>query len=262
MKIVKCILALVIAGQAMVYACYEPANVFGVRFNAGESVDIDIITTMGEEGINYRTDTLIHLYASRDIIFRGHYDPSIMVSLSVYGMSLVVDTSVIQLEGFSVDACIRTELEWLVEAGILMMDRIAIERAEQAYAGWHLPSGVNFHSIHGPIYWTKQDTLLASSILIDEDGNFVEVDCIGSDGTVDLPPQSLLVAAVRSAGDTRHLCRNRVSTAVLKSSNRIFDINGRIMFRSRTDGRYTNRSGFLLLYNRRSGTVKKMVRLP
>ena len=246
----------VLTGSVTVHACYEPANVFAIMFNAGESVDPGIIATMGEEGVNYRVNTM-NVYT-----FRGHYDPSVMVSLASTGMSFVIDTSVIQLEGFPFGTCIRTELDWLVDAGILAMDRIAIEKAEQAYADWRLPSGISFHSVHGPAYWTKQDTLLASSIWIDEDGTYVEIDCAGPDYVeVDLPPQSLATSAVRNI---RHLRRNPGVSATTTSNgtNRIFDITGRMVFPKRMAGVKARQSGALLLYNRRSGVVKKILQLP
>ena len=244
------------AGLATVHACYEPGNVFGIQFNAGESVEPDIIKTMGEEGVNYRVDN-INVYT-----FRGHYDPSVMVSLSTHGMSLVVDTSILQLESFPFGTCIRTELEWLVETGILAMDRLEIEKVEQAYAGWSIPSGISFHSVHGPVYWTQQDTLLPSSIWIDEDGNFAAIDCMGSDGMVDLPPQSL-VAAVHCIGKNRRI-KNQGLFSSFTGNNALygFDISGRMAFQKRARGGNVDRSGVLLLYNRRAGVVKKLVTLP
>ena len=243
----------VLAGSAAVHACYEPANVFGIQFNAGESVEPDIIKTMGEEGVNYRVNN-INVYT-----FRGHYDPSVMVSLSTHGMSLVVDTSILQLESFPFGTCIRTELEWLVDVGILAMDRIAIERAERAYNDRN-PS---WFSIAGPVYWTKQDTLLVSSIWwVDEAEAFIEVDCAGSDGTVVLPPQSLAVA-LHCMGKNGRIDKQGKLTS-LSGNNALygFDISGRMVFQKRARGGNVDRSGVLLLYNRRAGVAKKLVTLP
>jgi hypothetical protein len=240
----------VLTGSVTVHACYEPANVFGIQFNAGESVDPDIIATMGEEGVNYRVNTM-NVYT-----FRGHYDPSVMVSLASTGMSFVIDTSVIQLEGFPFGTCIRTELDWLVDAGILAMDRLAIERAEQAYNDRN-PS---WFSTAGPVYWTNQDTLLVSSIWIDENGTYVLIDCIGSDGTVDLPPQSLVTSSVRSI---RYLRRNMEMSATTSSNgtNRIFDISGRLIHQ-KSYGLQAGYSGVVLIHCRKSEAAKRVVILP
>lgn len=243
------VILMVTAGLTTVHACYDPCNVFAVKFNAGESVDCAVIATKGEEGVNYRVT------ASDVYTFRAHYEPSIMVSLSASGMSFAVDSSVIQLEGFAYGTCVRTELEWLVDAGILAMDRAAIEKVEAAYAGWNA-SGI---SRVGPGYWTKQDTLLHSDVLVNENGQFLEIDCAGPDAVeVDLPPQPLSAAV-----PILHPAKNRpLETVSGKRGLTGIAVNGRILFRNREDVRTTEQSGVVLVYNRRSNTVKKIVVLP
>jgi hypothetical protein len=211
---------------------------------------------MGEEGINYRMGNNVYT-------FRSHYDPSIMVSLAASGMSFVIDTLTIQTGSFPFAVCVRTELDWLVEAGILAMDRIVIEKVELAYAALHYPSGVNILHVHGPVYWTRQDTLIPSSTWIDEDGMYVEIDCAGPDpAEIDLPPQPLVVA-VHSINDTRHLRREQEvsSVAVLNSTNRIFNISGRLIHRKSARPQAAH-SGIVLIRNSESGMVKRAVTLP
>jgi hypothetical protein len=252
-------LVMIITGTLAVHACVDPDYVFGILFNGGEAVDTGIIAEIGEEGVNYLVDdgggepeAYYHVDIGNVYTFRGHFMPSVMISLSTTGMRFVVDTAVVRLDDFEFGRCIRIELDWLFEAGILAMDRLEREEVELAF---------NRYGGKSSYYWTEQDSLLQSSLLFDTSGVLQSINCVGAEfAEVDLPPQSLVLTM-----HTLHPAKNQrpIISAGRRSITGVA-VNGRVLFRSGADDRTAGRSGVVLLYdrNRRSGVAKRIVQLP
>ncbi len=251
----------VVVGLLPVHACLGPDNIFGVRFNDQESIDVSVIERMGEYGINYLKE---EKYGGVSYSFRSHYNPSIMVDILLItsptvaaaerysGMvSFIVNKSEINLEGFPFDSCTRIELDWLAAAGVIEMTRIDREKIERDYSLWNK---VGF-------YWTKQDTLSWNDAEMDSNGVIRPSmkDC-GGEAIVKLPPQYLTIKAGIAAKNQK--IRQSGHTVYQNNPTALFvDIRGR-MFRQQADNRKMMPCGVLLQQDRSSGIIKRIVAFP
>ncbi len=198
-----------------VYACRQPDNHFDIFFTDNETVNLSPIEEIGEEGINYyREEYNAGMFS---ITFRSHYNPAVMVQLNQGGIGFVVDTSVLQIESFPFDSCVRVELDWLVDVGVLSIDLIQRQNIERKFSGGNAG---------GCIFWTRQNTLLPSSTIYDDEGNLVQIDCASGPIAINLPPQMLY----RSTGirdDFGGIKRTRKFIIRGSKSAVIYDIRGR-----------------------------------
>lgn len=235
--------ALIIA-PVLVHACMNPDNVVVIWFTNEESVDLSIVEKLGEEGISYFKEELIS--GTLQYTYRSHYNNSTMVNLTKNAIDFTIDTSNVDLEGFQFGALTRTELDWLVETGILSLDRIVREKIELAFTNCGKGS-FNFY--------TKQDTLVHSSNALGEDGKFWPIDCIGSEITINLPPEVLIIPT----GIKKNL--NRTSLSNIQNSNKSFfvDINGRKL-KNITNMNQPVSSSIFIQYDASSGkTIKRTI---
>ena len=260
------VLAALIVVSAPVYACLGPANVFGVRFNDHESIDLAIIEKIGELGINYlkKEEHGIKTYS-----FRSHHNASIMINIDMLvdsappqgaDLSFVVDTSKIQMQGLALDSCVRVELDWLASAGIIELTRI--ERENIQNAPWKMFSHPSWDHSVGGFYWTRQDTLIENNCIITEDGKIAcTSNSCGEMEAVILPPQTLVI----TTGIFTRNHKTRQPTQRLACYNhysvRLLDIRGR-MLQHATDNREMTPCGIVLLQDRNSGVIKRVVALP
>ncbi|MBN1576897.1 MAG: hypothetical protein JW913_10110 [Chitinispirillaceae bacterium] len=263
--LLKTFAVITLVGQVAVHACMGPENVFGIKLNNGESIDVEVIENLGEEGVNYNKNEQDGIVTYS---FRSHYNPSIMVKVAAHtdpavlsGMlSFTVDTSVIPMAGFPFGACARAELDWLATAGILDVERIRRERIEQAFqneAQQQYPLASYF--------WMKQDSLLPNNAIFEltENGDFIVLmaNCGGIEFAVaNLPPKTLDIA-VGAVINERMAYRGCIATDPDHSAMLFIDMHGR-MQRPGSTGLKAHRSGVLLGYDRRSGAVKRVVALP
>lgn len=265
--------AIVMAGS-LVHACtVMPENAYGVCLNDNEPVDAGIIETIGEEGVNYyKNDKVIGTVYS----FRGSYDPSNMVSVVTAFDSIVlngdtlvpnrwtnmvyvtIDPSTMQQQHFPFGSCIRHELDMLVSAGILDLSRAEREHIEQAITQWHADS----HDGYYGYYWTLRDTVLQNNAQMDPDGVIERYRCGGGEVTVTLPPE---VLNLELAGAVELYPKASVKSDVTAGSSHseinFLDIAGRMIGREIT-GNKVNGQGIRLVIDRKSGIVKRVVRLP
>ncbi|MBN1307579.1 MAG: hypothetical protein JXA18_06660 [Chitinispirillaceae bacterium] len=256
-----------IAGQVAVQACLGPENVFGIQFNEGESLDADAIERLGEEDVNYYKDVNEDHWVKYS--FRSHYKPSIMVEVMIVtaspedvigSLSFTVDTSVVPIAGFPFGACVRPELDWLVTAGILEMERIKRERIEQSFQ-----NETQRQYPAASYFWTKQDSLLPNNAIFvsTEEGEVVvaQANCGGiAFAETDLPPKSLDIVVGIVKKDTKMFSRGHIAVDPARSTMLVVDINGRVQGQNVT-GLKSNRPGVFVGYDRRSGIIKRMVHL-
>jgi hypothetical protein len=173
-------------GISMVYACRNPSNVFVIVLNNGESINISVFEQIGKKNINFYYDSIangrIRIYS-----FRSHNDQNVMVKISNSGLvAFIVNTSVIRLKSYQNKNLVSNELDWLITAGILSIDKIERDKIVKNISGFHGSS----------IYYTKWGVLKNSSMIpeIDSIGNLVEwipVDCDSPIEKFKTPPEDL-----------------------------------------------------------------------
>jgi hypothetical protein len=257
------LMGLLIIGQTAVYACLGPENVFGIRFNNGESIDVSVIENLGKEGINYYKNEENSLLKHS---FRSHYNSSIMAEIVTptdsadYSGEIIftIDTSAVPIRDFPFGACIRSELDWLVSAGILEMDRFIRERIESSF------NAVTDTINPARYFWTLQDTIIPNYGIIDHNGDIAlpSSDCGENDFTVaDLPPEALMVYIDAIIKEARHLSNGNCFNSHDRSTMFFLDISGRSIGQG-TAGIKAKSSGIRLVVDRKNGIVKRMVRLP
>jgi|GEM_PF-4910873 len=245
-------LALLI-GVGTAQACLGPQNVFGIQFSDGESVDVNMIEYLGEPDVSYikNVDDGITSYK-----FRSHYNPAIMVEVLLTGspsaynlntLTFTMDFASLTLSDEQYGECIKEELDWLVMAGIIDMDRVVREKIE---ADFKAKKAVGF-------YWTKEDTLVNNEVVILEDGTMVATACSGDElAAVVLPPQQIeiITKTIRQNRSPNH--SNRLAGSVGKAV--LLDINGRLI--SGKSGTSAHRGcGVGFYYDRANGKVAKTV---
>ena len=254
---------LLVVGQVSIYACLGPDNVFGIRLNNGESIDVSAIENLGEQDINYYKNDKFGVITYS---FRSHYNPSIMVTISIENgsadlsgvLSFTVDTSTVSLSDLPSGTCVRAELDWLMTAGILEMERIKRERIEQSFNG-HCTAC---------FFWTRQDSLIPNNWMfgtnMDDEYVVAMADCGETDFAVtDLPPQSLDIVVGIAVKDTKAFSGGSLANASDRSSMLLLvDINGRVVQGQKITGLKSNRSGVFVGFDRRTGAVRKVMVLP
>jgi hypothetical protein len=244
---ITCILFFV-AGSTVVQACMGPDNVFGIRFNDNEPIDLGVIETLGEENVNYIKS------AGNSYKFRSHYNSAIMVQISAISLFFTIDTSIIPLQDFPYSECIDNELYWLSSAGIISMNRINRDKIVVTFSLYQYP---------GHFYWTKQDTLLGSDASIDSSGTIVLMDCGGGPfNETDLPPEELSVASGVLMDNIKSLRSTFVNQVNDRASIINVDLRGRTCHRQ-VSGLKTAGSvpGIVFGYNRQTGSVSRILLL-
>lgn len=148
------------------YACLSPTNIEGVAFTDGEEIDLEVLTAMGEEGVNYVIDGEEPHIAVR---YLSHYNPKAMVYVGNYGLSYQQDVRMncmgvilpveegqdpfepVERSEFDFAAAVRAELQWLVDHGVLDLAPAKIAVIDSA-----LSAAAN----GGVQYWTHAGTVL------------------------------------------------------------------------------------------------------
>jgi hypothetical protein len=156
-----CMLFLALSGPTL--PCISPANIEGVAFTAGESLDLGRLTALGIEGVNYSVDGKAPGVGIRYI---SHYDPQAMVYIGTYGMSyqnnlplqcmgvvVPVDSPYQHFDTtqFHFSRAVRRELEWLAGMQVIAISADTIRRIDSILSG-----GSN----GGIQYWTHAGTAL------------------------------------------------------------------------------------------------------
>jgi hypothetical protein len=148
------------------HACLSPINIEGVAFTDGEKIDLEVLTAMGEEGVNYVIDGDKPHIAVRYI---SHYDPEAIVYVGTYGLSYQQGVRMncmglilpmedgqdpfesLERSEFDFAAAVRAELQWLVDHGVVDLDSAARAVIDSA-----LSAATN----GGVQYWTHARTVL------------------------------------------------------------------------------------------------------
>ena len=133
-KVVLLVSVFVLSCFYQLWACPSPANIEGVAFTSGESLNIEVLMDMGTENVNYFIDgdSLVS-----GIRYMSHYDPQTMVFIGNYGMSyqqgirmacmgIILPLPDSADEYMSIDkatfnfaAAVKAELEWLVDNDVV-----------------------------------------------------------------------------------------------------------------------------------------------
>ncbi len=241
---------MVFTGITAAYACLGPENVFGVRFNDQESIDVSVIERLGEYGINYLKEDAT---GPSTYSFRSHFNPSIMVKIQILGdgisgdLEFAIDTSKIKLEGFPFDSCTRFELDWLAAAGIVEITRIEREKIGQDYSRYD----------HVGMYWTKQDTLIPNNATITSNGIVLMAEDCGAAEAVVLPPKDLTIKTGIIAKNSKPSSFDRNIAHQNNQTAFFVDIRGR-MFRQQTYNRKMMPSGIVFQQDRNTGVMKRL----
>ncbi|MBN1604769.1 MAG: hypothetical protein JW915_24380 [Chitinispirillaceae bacterium] len=233
-------LTLLFVVPTMLFACKSPDNVFEIKFNNAESIDVTPIEKIGELNVSYFKDEGKSRYT-----FRSHFQPSVMVVLDAGSRTLqfTVDTSKTDLNTMQYDLCVRTELDWLVDAGIVAMDRVKREKIENEFKKWG----------KSMVFYTKQDTLVHSSYALTSDGTFNPIDCADGPSIINLPPKSIEISTGINFKDNSGCRGQKLSNTKVPAA--AFNINGRLINNGRN---VRSSSPQLLLYkNAETGLVRR-----
>ncbi|MFP4417074.1 MAG: hypothetical protein ACLFSB_07370 [Chitinispirillaceae bacterium] len=148
------------------WGCLAPANMQGVAFTNEESLDLELLRSLGTEGEHYVVDGEAPQEAVR---YRSHYDERAMVYVGTYGLSyqeglalqcmgVILDPSILEglyqppsVEVFDFTAAVVTELQWLVEQGVIDLTDGLIDTIDSA---------LTQASNGGIQYWTLQTDVL------------------------------------------------------------------------------------------------------
>ncbi len=167
---------------SIAFACTGPKNLYGIHFNNGEAIDTAVLESLGSPGAHYFKDAQGYSY-------RSHYSNLAMIQLKHSVLEILVNLPDSQLNTFLFGACLRAELNWMVDKGVLSMDNSKREKIEQSFIALGTASNGLLHG-QNHFYWTKQDTLLPGGIIV-SNGSFLPVDCYEEAPTFILPPGTL-----------------------------------------------------------------------
>lgn len=256
---------------AIANACLGPQNVFGILLNDGESVDISVIEEYGEEGTNYffqqsgcnNTDSsnCTNIYS-----YKCHYSPAVMVEIILSGnqklysnvLRFTIDEQALTEGQFLFSECIQKELDWLVNFGILSMERIKRETIQTAFIESDNNKIASF-------FWTKQSTLLPNNAIIDSDGQIVATACDSDKfSEVILPPQELTitVSVMNKHQNSKKYIFGKQNT-LTKNPVHLVDIRGCINPRlTNKTGRQQRASGVFLEYDTKTKSVRRIISMP
>jgi hypothetical protein len=163
MRTVFLSMALVCLCYVLSIACGGLPNTEGVAFTSGETINLNNLTKLGVENVNYIKDTQTNL-----IRYKSHYDPRVMVFIGNYGtwelknvqfkcMGVVLpDSLYVSIRStFDFAVAVKTELTWLASNGIVDISSAVISKIEASLNTMHI-KGVN-----GDLqYWTHADSTL------------------------------------------------------------------------------------------------------
>jgi hypothetical protein len=176
MRIIPFIIIAVFMCIFQSWACVGPANIEGVAFTSGETINLQNLMNLGSENVNYikEGDT-----PNVGIRYKSHFDPRAMVFIGNYGMSFQQNVSMacmgiifphldsvnkfspIAKETFDFAAALKTELAWLVSKNIIAISSATIAKIDSV-----LKTSGN----GGVQYWTHADKTLSYDSWYEKDG--------------------------------------------------------------------------------------------
>jgi hypothetical protein len=196
------------------WCCVSPTNLEGVAFTAAEMLNIENLTKLGTENINYfkdGNDTAVGIryishYDSRAMVFVGTYGMSYQqnMPLNCMGVIFPIDSARQKIDTIMFDfaAAVKTELEWLIAQKIVALS---------AETMFKIDSALSKASNGGVQYWTHAGTVLGYNSWYSYDtlmGNWGGTDGVrGVNGVygcsvispgTGLPPQQLGGTGIRS----------------------------------------------------------------
>lgn len=152
-----------------VSACLGPSNVEGVAFTDGEKLNLESLSSLGTEGVNYKK--ALSDNGGITITYPSHYDPKVMAFVGNVGTSYQQDMMMncfgiiyplseemmnshesVSKEVFHFAAAVKSELEWLVEHTIVTITDVVIDSIFES---------LDKASNGGMQYWTLQKKSLA-----------------------------------------------------------------------------------------------------
>ncbi len=251
---IRALLLLIICSNPNAFE--QPRNYFAVFLNNGETIDFDVFTKKGDEGVNY---FVWHSDGITRYVYRSHYRSFVLIQLNDhpqingYSLFFVVDTTTFKPHSFLFDSCVGAELDWLVQAGVLSMDKIDRERTQNSFSSVET-GGYN--------YWTMQDTLLDAGYCFDKGVKLRAADCCSSGySKIALPLDSLLLAM-----DLKR--DNREFTFPKPSNTSIIPVKSRIEFTDILGRRFTHKqkpvtsTAVLFICDPKSGNISKVLSIP
>lgn len=229
------------------WGCLAPSNLQGVAFTNEERVNIELLQSMGIEGESYLVDGKAPEVAVR---YRSHYDERAMVYVGTYGLSyqedvpltcmgVVLDPSILQdlyqppsVEVFDFTQAVVTEINWLVEQGILELSEETVQK---------IAAALGQASNGGVQYWTLQEDVLAyNSWYSYDDQNGVwgskgargveGVDAVNGAGCAAISPQFETVSAPLAgaspvAPDDRGMNAERLTISPTVNGEAVFHLS-------------------------------------
>jgi hypothetical protein len=219
MRFLPIIMATVCVAVLSSWACVSPANIEGVAFTSGETIDLQKLMDLGVENVNYMTDGKAPDIGVR---YRSHYDSRAMVYVGRYGMSYqqnvimncmgvvlplpdsAKEYSPISRDEFDFGAAVKTELAWLASKGIVALTAGTIDTIAAALDA-SFNGGVQYWThadqVLGYNSWYVQDTLTgvwSSGGVRDVNGVYAVQGCSIIQPGSGLPPEGIGTTSVRS----------------------------------------------------------------
>jgi hypothetical protein len=148
------------------HACPGPSNIEGVTFTNGETLNLEVLTALGEEGVHYLLDNnnghqsvrYVSSYNAEALVYIGNYGLSYMAGMALPCMGIILPPregsdsyTRIEREQFDFAAALCHELRWLQRTGVVGMDSPTIAAIDSTLTA--LGNG-------GLNYWTHARTVL------------------------------------------------------------------------------------------------------
>jgi hypothetical protein len=149
MRVLKAFIFVAFAAVSAVWCCISPANIEGVAFTSGEKIELENLTRLGAENVNYYIDGEQPHVAVRYV---SHYDARAMVYVGNYGLSYQQDVHMncmgvilpladgaepheqIDAGEFNFAEAVSVELQWLTENGVVTLSQETITGIHSALA--------------------------------------------------------------------------------------------------------------------------------
>ncbi len=163
-KAVGMLLSGILCLLSPVSACLGPSNVEGVAFTDGEILNLESLSSLGTEGVNYKK--VLSDNGGTTITYPSHYDSKVMAFVGNVGTSyqqgmmmncfgiiyplseeMMNSHESVSKEVFHFAAGVKSELEWLVEHNIVTIEYIVIDSIFES---------LDKASNGGMQYWTLQ----------------------------------------------------------------------------------------------------------
>ncbi len=266
--------AMVCAFGSLSWACVGPGNIEGVAFTSGETINLQTLTNMGVENVNYVKEGDAPNIGIR---YRSHFDARAFVFVGNYGLSYQQNVRMecmgvvlpladsmsasasIDKATFNFAAAVKAELTWMASKGVVGMTAEKISKIDSALCAagnggmqfWtHAQKTLAYNS------WYAYDTVQSTWKVGGTDGVRAVNGVKGVEGCSVVKPGT--GAPPGSLGTTAVLSGNRpVSAAIRPCTVRLLGDGGLVVFFS-----HEVRSGAVLVVTDIKGAVVRTKKVP